>query len=87
MKTEVSWIASCCIFNSYVNVTVTQHKEGYLRGGDKIDVVVFLTRYYKHVYATCFGLYLGHRQANSIKHKLSYFNLVALIWIHFMRFL
>jgi hypothetical protein len=24
-------------------------------------------------YAICFDLYLGHHQANSIKHKLSYF--------------
>jgi hypothetical protein len=33
--------------------------------------------YFKQVYATCFDLYLGHHQANSIKHKLSYLNLVA----------
>jgi hypothetical protein len=38
--------------------------------------------YYKQVYATCFDLYLGHHQANSIKHKLSYLNLVALRLIH-----
>jgi hypothetical protein len=38
--------------------------------------------YCKQAYATCFDLYLGHHQAHSIKHKLSYLNLVALIWIH-----
>jgi hypothetical protein len=41
-----------------------------------------ITVYCKQVYATCFELYLDHHQANSIKHKLSYLNLVALIWIH-----
>jgi hypothetical protein len=33
----------------------TQHKEGYLQGGDKTDVVVSLIFIYcKQVYATCF---------------------------------
>jgi hypothetical protein len=44
-----------------------------------------LLLYCNQVYATCFDLYLGHHQANSIKHKLSYLNLVALIWIHIMQ--
>jgi hypothetical protein len=35
--------------------------------------------YCKQVYATCFDLYLGHHQANSINHELSCFKLVALI--------
>jgi hypothetical protein len=38
--------------------------------------------YWKQVYATCFDLYLGHHHANSIKHKPSYLNLVALTRIH-----
>jgi hypothetical protein len=42
--------------------------------------------YCKQVYATCFDIYLGHHWANSIKHKQSYLNLVALIWIHIMQF-
>jgi hypothetical protein len=42
--------------------------------------------YCKQVYATCFDLYLGHHQANSIKHLLSYLNLVALIRNHIMQF-
>jgi hypothetical protein len=32
--------------------------------------------------ATCFVLFIGHHQACSIKHKLSFLNLDALIWIH-----
>jgi hypothetical protein len=46
-----------------------------------------LVFYCKQVYATCFDLYLGHHQANSMKHKLSYLNLVALIRIHIMQFI
>jgi hypothetical protein len=42
--------------------------------------------YCEQVYATYFDLYLGHHQANSIKHNRSYLNLVALIWIHIMQF-
>jgi hypothetical protein len=38
--------------------------------------------YCKQVYATCFDLYLGHHQANSIKHIQSYLNLVALMSIN-----
>jgi hypothetical protein len=57
----------------------SQHREVHLQGGDKTDV---LSVYCKQAYATCFHLYLGHHQANSI-----YFNLLALIWIHIMHFI
>jgi hypothetical protein len=36
-----------------------------------------LLAYCKQVYATYFDLYLGHHQANCMKHKLSYMNLVT----------
>jgi hypothetical protein len=42
--------------------------------------------YCKQVYVICFDFYLGHQQENSLKHKLRYLNLVALIWIHSMQF-
>jgi hypothetical protein len=35
--------------------------------------------YFKQVYSVCFDLYLYHHQANSIKHELSFLNLVTLI--------
>jgi hypothetical protein len=43
--------------------------------------------YRKQVYATCFEFYLGHLQANFIKHELSLLHLVALMWIRIMQFL
>jgi hypothetical protein len=43
--------------------------------------------YCKQVYATYLDLYLGHHQANYIKHKLSYLNLVALIWVHIKQYI
>lgn len=43
--------------------------------------------YCKQTYATCFDLYLGHHQANNMKYKLSYLNLVAPIWIHIIQFI
>jgi hypothetical protein len=46
----------------------------------------FLLVYRKQVYATCFEIYLGRYQANSMENKLSYLNLVAQIWIHIMQF-
>jgi hypothetical protein len=42
--------------------------------------------YCKQMYATYFDLYLSHHQVNPTKRKLSYLNLVALIWIHIMQF-
>jgi hypothetical protein len=44
-------------------VTSTQLKEGYLQGGDTIDVLFV---YCKQVYATCFDLYLVHHQLSSM---------------------
>jgi hypothetical protein len=70
---------------SYVNWTIKTTQRRILQGGDKIDVTASLI-YCKQVYATCFDLYLGHHLVNSIKHKLSFLNLVALIWIHIMQF-
>jgi hypothetical protein len=63
----------------------TQQKEGYPKGRDKIVIVVSLV-YCKQVYATCSDPYLGYHQVSPIKHKLSYFNLVALIWIYIVQF-
>jgi hypothetical protein len=45
----------------------------------KVSLIRFIV---EQVYAKYFELYLVHHQANSIKHKLSYMNLVALIWTH-----
>jgi hypothetical protein len=42
--------------------------------------------YCEQVYATCFDSYLGHHQAIFIEHKLSYLNLISLIWIHITQF-
>jgi hypothetical protein len=72
---------------SYVNLDRQHNTKDVLLAETKIDVMVSLLVYCKQVYATCFDLYLGHHQANSIKHKLIYLNLVTLLWIHIMQFL